>query len=69
MKGTVDSLSAGATTNLRMECLADGLFWYLGMFLLILLEGSWYLLTNYKCTYNPTYNTPRGPCRGYPNCK
>ena len=21
-----------------------------------LLEGSWYLLTNYNCTYNPTYN-------------
>ena len=26
-------------------------------------EGSWYL------PYNPTYNTPRGPYRGYPNCK
>ena len=21
-----------------------------------ILEGSWYLLTNYNCTYNPTYN-------------
>ena len=26
-----------------------------------LLEGSWCLLTNYNCTYNPTYNTPKGP--------
>ena len=24
-----------------------------------LLEGSWYLLTTYNCTYNPTYNTPQ----------
>ena len=32
---------------------------------LTLLGGSWYLLTNYICTYNPTYNTPKGPYRGY----
>ena len=34
-----------------------------------ILEGSWYLLTSYNCTYNPTYNTPKGPYRGYPNYK
>ena len=31
-----------------------------------LLEGSWYLLTNSSCTYNLTYNPPKGPSRGYP---
>ena len=36
---------------------------------MLLLEGSWYLLTNYNCTYNPTYNTPKGPYRGYPHDK
>ena len=35
----------------------------------LLLEGSWYLLTTYNCTYNPTYKTPKGPYRGYPNYK
>ena len=27
----------------------------------VILEGSWYLLTTYNCTYNPTYDTPKGP--------
>ena len=32
----------------------------------LLLGGSWYLLTNYNCTYNPTKNTPKGPYRVIP---
>ena len=32
-------------------------------------EGSWEIVTTYNWAYNPTYNPPKWPYRGYPNLK
>ena len=34
-----------------------------------LLGGSWDFVTTYSWAYNPTYNPPKWPYRGYPNYK
>ena len=57
--GVLHSNNAGNIRNLSQNNSLRGNLCGLAVLRRAVLGGSWYLVTNYNCTYNPNYNSIR----------